>query len=69
MNDLGTRLRCIRLDKHLTVRELAQRAEVSVSYIYAIEAGARGRNIRTLQRIATALGVSLTDLWPQGTQQ
>ncbi|MCL6516676.1 helix-turn-helix transcriptional regulator [Alicyclobacillus sp.] len=63
MEGLGTRLKKLRLARNLTVRELAQRAGVSVSYVYAIEAGSRGHNLVKLQRIADALGVPLSQLW------
>ncbi|MCL6637748.1 MAG: helix-turn-helix transcriptional regulator [Alicyclobacillus sp.] len=63
MSSLGVRLKQIRLEKNLTVRELAQRAGVSVSYIYAIESGTRGFNIVKLQQLADALEVPLAELW------
>ena len=62
--NLGERVRERRLMKGMSVQELAQRARVSASYIYAIEAGARGSHIDKLTRIAQALETSLLDLWP-----
>ncbi|WP_367305553.1 helix-turn-helix domain-containing protein [Alicyclobacillus acidocaldarius] len=61
--ELAQRLRYYRKLRGLSVRELAERAGVSVSYIYAIESGARGSNAAKLGLIAEALGVSLSDLW------
>ncbi|MBX6353214.1 MAG: helix-turn-helix transcriptional regulator [Thermoflavifilum sp.] len=63
MDSLGERVKYYRQLRNLSVRELAKRAGVSVSYIYAIEAGSRGHNIVKLEQIAKALGVSLSDLW------
>ncbi|MBX5437039.1 MAG: helix-turn-helix transcriptional regulator [Alicyclobacillaceae bacterium] len=63
MNHLAGRVRHYRSAQKLTVRELARRAGVSVSYIYAIEAGVRGHNIVKLERVAAALGVPLSALW------
>lgn len=59
---LGQRVKDRRLELGLTVQELAQRAGVSASYIYAIEVGARGSHVDKLVRIAEALGVSLLDI-------
>ncbi len=61
---LGERVRQKRVSLGLTVQELADRAEVSASYIYAIEAGVRGSRIEKLTRIAKALEMSLLDIWP-----
>ena len=61
---LGERVRQKRVSLGLTVQELADRAEVSASYIYAIEAGVRGSRIEKLTRIAKALEMSLMDIWP-----
>jgi len=61
---LGERVKERRLALGMTVQELARRAEVSVSYVYAIEAGERGSHIDKILRIAQALEVPLQDLWP-----
>ncbi|GGJ07815.1 hypothetical protein GCM10010885_16180 [Alicyclobacillus cellulosilyticus] len=63
MDSLGARVKFHRLQQNLSVRELARRAGVSVSYVYAVEAGVRGHNIVKLQRIAEALGVPISELW------
>lgn len=61
---LGQRVKERRLSLGLTVQELAGRARVSASYIYAIEAGVRGSHVDKLARIAKALETTLLDLWP-----
>jgi transcriptional regulator with XRE-family HTH domain len=63
MGDLSARVREYRLKNKMSVRDLAKRAGVSPSYIYAIEAGNRGANIVKLQQIAKALGIPLSTLW------
>lgn len=63
MTDLGSRVKTHRLNKQWSVRELARRAGVSVSYVYAVESGQRGHNIVKLERIADALGVPVSALW------
>jgi len=63
MSTLAQRVNQFRRDKKLSVRELAQKADVSVSYVYAVESGVRGHNIVKLERIAMALDVSVSILW------
>ncbi|QQE78050.1 helix-turn-helix domain-containing protein [Alicyclobacillus sp. SO9] len=66
MNKIGERVRRVRLSQAMTVKQLALAAGVSVSYIYAIEAGVRGSNVTKLRRIALALGVPLSILLGEG---
>lgn len=63
MGELARRLKYYRSKRNMSVRQLADIAGVSVSYIYAIEAGARGSNASKLGKIAEALGIGLGDLW------
>jgi len=63
MGTLAGRVRHYRQLKNLSVRELARVAGVSVSYVYAVESGVRGHNIVKLDKLALALGVTLSDLW------
>jgi transcriptional regulator with XRE-family HTH domain len=65
MSDLtiGMQLKKLRKTTGLSVKELAERAGVSQSYIYAIEAGSRGANATKLSSIANALGVPVADLY------
>ncbi len=67
--DLAVRVRDARLKSGLSVKELALKASVSASYIYAIESGARGTHIDKLSRIAKALGITLQELWPEINSQ
>lgn len=65
MSDLtiGMQLKKLRKQTGLTVKELAARAGVSQSYIYAIESGTRGAQATKLPIIASALGVPVADLY------
>lgn len=63
--ELSMRVRDARIKGGLSVKELAEKANVSASYIYAIESGARGTHIDKLSRIANALGISLYDIWSE----
>ncbi len=68
MADLGATLKMYRQRKQLSVRELAKQAGVSVSYIYAIEAGVRGKNLDKLKKLAEALQIPLAQLWGDDTK-
>jgi len=56
------RIKAFRREKGLTQEELCERAEISVDAVNRIENGTRVPTIDTLEKIATGLGVSLTDL-------
>jgi len=43
-------------------KELGERADIEVTYIGRIEAGDANLEFRTMERIAEALGVTITDL-------
>lgn len=62
---LGTRIRKLRQSgaKKLTQEDLAEQADISVSFLSMIERGERAPHIGTLLRIAAALGVSIGELF------
>ena len=60
--NIGKRVKQIRLSKGITGRQLAQLAQTSHGRIYTLEGGADNVTLRTLSRVAEALGVSLLDL-------
>ncbi|QRF24283.1 helix-turn-helix transcriptional regulator [Alicyclobacillus sp. TC] len=62
---LSENVKYYRTVKGMSVRELAMKAGVSSSYIYAIESGARGSNLTKLEKIAEALEVPLQRLWEE----
>jgi len=55
-------MRRIRHAKELTQEKVAERAELHVNYISSVERGERNISIRNIERIASALGVPMTDL-------
>ena len=59
---LGLRLRERRTDLDCTLSEAAQRADVSVSYLSAIENGNNLPSLPILARLVNALGLSLNEL-------
>jgi XRE family transcriptional regulator, regulator of sulfur utilization len=59
--NLGRRLRAQRLQAHLSMRQVARRAGVAVSYVSNLEAGRVSATLATLRKVLVALG---TDLGP-----
>jgi transcriptional regulator with XRE-family HTH domain len=59
--DTGRKLRALRRRSHLSMRELARRSGVAVSYVSSLEAGRVSATLATLRKILLALG---TDLGP-----
>jgi transcriptional regulator with XRE-family HTH domain len=51
-------LRQIRMARLLTIRELAQRAEVAPSTVYLLEAGRSRPTFRVIRQLSTALAVA-----------
>src|SRR5205823_5141902 len=63
------RLRGLRLARGLTQRQVADEAKVTLSYISRLEAGGVAPGIDTLERLAAALNVHMTELLPQSSSQ
>jgi transcriptional regulator with XRE-family HTH domain len=67
--DVGRRLREIRRARRLTLKEVADRAQISESFLSQIERGRSGASVASLQRIAAALELAVSDLFsPNGTR-
>jgi transcriptional regulator with XRE-family HTH domain len=60
---VGTQLRLLRRARRQTLRQVAQRARVSESFLSQLERGRTGASIASLQGIAAALGVEVSDLF------
>jgi len=60
---LGRNLRAARRRRGLSLREAAERAEMSVSHLSAIERGTHNITLAGLQRLAVALGIQVSDLF------
>jgi transcriptional regulator with XRE-family HTH domain len=63
VGSLGPRIRAYRQMRKITLRQVAEQAEVSVSFLSQLERGASGASIPTLRAIAEALGLTLADLF------
>jgi transcriptional regulator with XRE-family HTH domain len=60
---LGGRIRELRKKQHLTQEELARGSGVYFKFVGGIERGTVNPTLRVLKKIATALNVSLADLF------
>ena len=65
MDNLGTRLKGIRLKAGLTLRQLARKANVSPSFVSQIENGKSQPSVATLYTFAQLLNVSIDELFEQ----
>jgi transcriptional regulator with XRE-family HTH domain len=60
--DVGKAIKRMRVQNGLTQEQLAARASVSPSSLHYIETGVNSPSVRTLGKIAGALGVPVADL-------
>jgi transcriptional regulator with XRE-family HTH domain len=60
---VGERLRAIRLLRRRTLKEVADHAAVSESFVSQLERGRTNASVASLQRIAAALGIEVSDLF------
>jgi transcriptional regulator with XRE-family HTH domain len=61
--EIGERIRTLRLSRNLTQEQLAESADISVSFLSMIERGERTPHLVTLQALATALGDRIGDFF------
>ncbi len=59
----GLRLRSLRESKRWTQELLAERARLHRTYVGGIERGLRNPTLRNIAKLATALGVPISDLF------
>lgn len=59
----GARIRRLRLQRGMSLREASRRSGVSVSFLSAVERGTTGASVATLQRLTRAYGVTMLDLF------
>ena len=62
-NRIGKRIRDIRISKGVSQSQLALMTSMTKSYLSEIEAGKKNLTLRTLQKIATSLGITLEDIF------
>jgi len=59
----GWHLRSLRTKAGLSQEETAEKAGIHVTYLSGVERGLRNPSVRTLRRLALALGVKTKDLF------
>lgn len=62
LKDFGRKLEKLRKAKKFSIRKFSYEADISVSYLQKLEAGASNPSYTTLLKIADALQVTLNDL-------
>ncbi len=62
LSAIGETLRAERTERGLTLRQVAEGAHVSVSYLAEIERGEKDPSSKVLENVAGGLGVSLSEL-------
>ena len=66
---IGSALRRIRLDRELTLRDVADSARISMPYLSEIERGRKEPSSEILEVICRALGMTLVDLLAEATDE
>jgi transcriptional regulator with XRE-family HTH domain len=62
LSAIGETLRAVRNERGLTLRQVAEGAHVSISYLAEIERGEKDPSSRVLESVAGGLGVEMGDL-------
>lgn len=65
---VGRRVRQLRTHANLTQEQLAERADISVSFLSMIERGERSPHLETLERLAAGLNVRIDELFREAAQ-
>lgn len=65
----AARLRELRSSRGMTQAELALQAKTTAAYIWRLESGQSAPGIDLVDKLATALGTTLSDLVPEGAIQ
>lgn len=62
MIDIGSRIKEIREQKGITQKEVCEKAKCTIASLSRYESGKRNPTFESVERIANALGVSISDL-------
>lgn len=65
MRLLARRIKALRRSKRWSQEQLAERASIQRSYVADLEGGYRNPSVRTLVKVANAMGVSLAALFQE----
>lgn len=61
--ELGKRIQYLRMSRKMSQEDLALESGVNKNYLSDLERGCRNPTVKILAKIATGLGVSLSDLF------
>lgn len=64
VTDLGRRIRELRKERHLSMKELCARAQLSVAMLSHIERNETNPSLKMLEKICGGLGVEMANLFP-----
>lgn len=67
--EIGDRLRRMRMKAHKTLREVAERTGLSISFISALERGESGASVASLRRLAEVYHVTLREVFGADIKQ
>ena len=65
---LGTRIRALRQARRLTLRDVAERAGVTESFLSQVERDVTSPSIATVHRVAQALGLPISQLFAEDAE-
>jgi len=67
-NSIGNILKTLRKERKLTLKELAEQTDVSISFLSQVERGKSSVTLESLKKIADALKVNPTVFFPENSQ-
>lgn len=62
-HDVGSRIRELRINMGLSQEKLAFKAGIDRTYLAGIESGKRNATITSIEKIVSALEISMKDFW------
>ena len=67
--ELGEKLKAVRLEKKMTLDDVAKKSSLTKSFISQIELNKTSPSITSLMKVASALGIRITDLFREEDQK
>ena len=67
--ELGEKLKAVRLEKKMTLDDVAKKSSLTKSFISQIELNKTSPSITSLMKVASALGIRITDLFREDDQK
>ena len=66
MQEIGLKIKKIRLNKGLALKELASKSGLTSSFLSQLENGMTAPSVASLHKIAEALGIKVANLFQEG---